>query len=163
VNKKILALLLTSYILSLNSIPPPRDKTCFWARCRPKREMLCPLFFTEISLSGFVELYLLQYFTVLLRDSETICVQFNSKPKRGSYTYCTSRWIPTVDTTLTMEHIFFTEKSICTCHTNTQFSTDTFLLIIMVYLTSMTYRVLGGETEKKASWREYHPLYTNNL
>jgi len=94
--KNLWLIFLTSYILSPKSIPPPIDKTWFWAGCRTKWEMLCPLFFTQVSLSGFFELFLLKYFTVLLRDSETICVQFNAKPKRRSYRYCTSRWIPTV-------------------------------------------------------------------
>jgi hypothetical protein len=46
------------------------------------------------------------------------------------------------------------QKSIDTCHTKTQFSSDTFLLVNMDYLQSMTYRVFGGNTEKEASWTE---------
>jgi hypothetical protein len=42
------------------------------------------------------------------------------------------------------------QKSIDTCHTNTQFSSDTFFLVNMDYLQSMTYRVLGAKTDKEA-------------
>jgi len=116
-------------IFSPNSIPPQLDMTCFVSkRVLQSGEHNVPhfarhcahktFFLTQISLSGFVDLFLLIWNTFLLRDRNPICEQFNVQSKRRLYRYCRRRRKKNAfylnATTLYMVHIFFTEMSICT-------------------------------------------------
>jgi hypothetical protein len=82
------------------------------------------------------------YFNIFygfLTDRKTICLQFNVRPKRRSYRYCTRHWIPNVCIIPTLgcqKLISSSPKSRYALVTRTYFSTNNFLLVNMDYLPS---------------------------
>ena len=141
---------------SRNTIRSSLDMTCCMSTVLCKVGMLCPLFPTQISFSRWNNLFLVNIVNGYAEIQEWILCAIQRKTERNSYRYCTHLWKPNVCIIPTLCWSWLVTSSTkyryaLVTKTNTQFSTDTFLLIIMDYYRE-DLQCVGWGTDKFVSW-----------